>query len=201
MPINGDPRERLADSIKSPYETDGDVWKALIDGFTDEFEELEAVRQQIRLSKFVTDADAASLERLAELFGVERRTNESVSLFRVRVQIALRQQFSTASIRDIRETVGVLLGVEVEDIAIENAVGPATADLGVPQQAVDDADLTVEQLVDEAEALAAGGVRLEPFAVGAFEHAALGTDTLDEDRGYGTLADDTIGGSYASLLN
>jgi len=201
VPINGDARERLADSIKSPYETDGDVWKALIDGFADEFEELEAVRQQIRLSKFVTDADAASLERLAELFGVERRTNESVSLFRVRVQIALRQQLSTASIRDIRETVGVLLGVEVEDIAIENAVGPATADLGVPEQAVDDADLTVEQLVDEAEALAASGVRLEPFAVGAFEHAALGTDPVDEDRGYGTLTDDTTGGSYASLLN
>jgi hypothetical protein len=73
--------------------------------------------------------------------------------------------------------------------------------LGVPQQSVDELGLTTQQLVDEAEALAAGGVEIEPFAIGSFEYVSEGTDPTDPDTGYGTLADDSVGGTYASLLN
>lgn len=201
MSLDGSPRERLASNLKTPYSADEPVWSALLDALAAEFEALEQARAEVRASKFVGDADEEPLERLAELFDVERRTNEDLALFRIRVQIALRQQLSTATIREIRETVSVLLDVGVEDVVVESGIDPASADLGVPEQSVWDLGLTTKQLVDEAEALAAGGVSLEPFAIGSFEHVSQGTDPTDEESGYGTLADDTIGGTYASLLN
>lgn len=203
MSLDGSPRDRLAENLKTPYSADAPVWSALLDAFAAEFEALEQVRAEVQASKFVGDADEESLERLAELFDVERRTNEDLELFRIRVQIALRQQLSTATIREIRETVSVLLDVGVEDVVVRrrSETGAAAADLGVPQQSVDELGLTTHQLVDEAEALAAGGVALEPFAIGSFQHVSEGTDPTDPDTGYGTLADDSVGGTYASLLN
>lgn len=201
MSLNGSPRDRLAANLKTPYTADEPVWSAILDAFAAEFAALEQARAEVQSSKFVGDADAESLERLAELFDVERRTNEELELFRIRVQIALRQQLSTATIREIRETVGVLLDVGVEDVVVRNRSEPAAADLGVPEQSVSDLGLTTTQLANEAEALAAGGVTIEPFAIGSFEYASAGTDPTDEESGYGTLADDSIGGTYASLLN
>lgn len=201
MSLDGSPRERLAANLKTPYSTDEPVWSALLDALAAEFEELEAARADVRASKFVGDADEESLERLAELFDVERRTNEELALFRIRVQIALRQQLSTATIREIRETVGVLLDVGVEDVVVRRRSEPAAADLGVPEQSVADLGITTQQLADEAEALAAGGVAIEPFAIGSFEYVSEGTDPTDAESGYGTLADDSVGGTYASLLN
>lgn len=201
MSLDGSPRDRLAENLKTPYSADAPVWSALLDAFAAEFEALEQVRAEVQASKFVGDADEESLERLAELFDVERRTNEDLELFRIRVQIALRQQLSTATIREIRETVGVLLDIGIEDVVVRSRSEPAAADLGVPQQSVDELGLTTQQLVDEAEALAAGGVEIEPFAIGSFEHVSEGTDPTDPDTGYGTLADDSVGGTYASLLN
>lgn len=201
MSLDGSPRDRLAENLKTPYSADAPVWSALLDASAAEFEALEQVRAEVQASKFVGDADEESLERLAELFDVERRTNEDLELFRIRVQIALRQQLSTATIREIRETVGVLLDIGIEDVVVRSRSEPAAADLGVPQQSVDELGLTTQQLVDEAEALAAGGVEIEPFAIGSFEHVSEGTDPTDPDTGYGTLADDSVGGTYASLLN
>jgi len=199
--LNGSARDRLASNLKTPYSVEAPVWSALLDVFAAEFEALEQARAEVQASKFVGDADEESLERLAELFDVERRTNEDLELFRIRVQIALRQQLSTATIREIRETVSVLLDIGIEDVVVRSRSEPAAADLGVPQQSVDELGLTTQQLVDEAEALAAGGVEIEPFAIGSFEYVSEGTDPTDPDTGYGTLADDSVGGTYASLLN
>jgi len=116
--LDGTPRERLAANLKTPYSAGGEKWSALLDAFAAEFEELEAVREQVRAAKFVETADAASLERLAKRFDLERRTNEPLVEFRARVKVALRSQLSSGTLSEIREVITVLLDIDRQDVEL-----------------------------------------------------------------------------------
>ena len=117
--IDGTPRERLAANLKTPYAPSETVWSALLDAFAAEFEELAAVRAQVRAAKFVDTADAASLERLAKRFELERNTDEPLVEFRARVKVALRSQLTSATLEETREIIEVLLDVDRDEIELD----------------------------------------------------------------------------------
>lgn len=196
------PRERLDESLKTPYPADGQVWNALLSALAAEFEAVETVREEVLAAKFVTTATGDALERLASIFELERRTDEPDSLFRLRVQTALRAQLSSGRINDIRETIAVLLGADVTDIAVDEPldIEPARIDVSVFESQLEAQGLSVADFFREVEPLTASGVAVEGFARGTFEHAAAGEDPTDADRGYGTLDDDSVGGTYSALL-
>lgn len=116
--LEGTPRERLAANLKTPYSPDEKYWSALLDAFAAEFEELEAVRAQVRAAKFVDTADPASLERLGKRFELERKTDEPVSEFRARLKVALRSQLTSATLSETRDIISVLLDIDREEITL-----------------------------------------------------------------------------------
>jgi len=120
--LDGTPRERLAENLKTPYAADEEAWSALLDTFAAEIDELEEVRAQVRAAKFVETADPASLERLAGRFDLERRTNEPIEEFRARVKVGIRSQLGSGTIPEIRDVAMVLLNADRQDLEVREPV-------------------------------------------------------------------------------
>lgn len=113
--------DRLEDSLKSPYPPTGDVWSALIDTIADEIATIESAREVSRTQKYVTDAEGEALDRVADLFQVERKRDESDSEFRVRLQVVIRAQLTSGTVDEVLEVVSVFLDTSREEIEmIEN---------------------------------------------------------------------------------
>jgi len=112
------PSERIEESIKSPYPEDGDVWGALSEALASEFEEHEAALEDVRAAKFVDEATEAQLEKLADLFELDRRTTETLGEFRARIKVALRTQITSATLPEIREMIAVLLDVPTDSFEL-----------------------------------------------------------------------------------
>jgi len=158
------PRERLESNLKSPYPADGPVWSALIAAVAKEIAELETARQSVLAAKFVSSAEAEQLDRLASIFELERRTGEPDARFRIRLQTALRAQLSSATVSDLRETVGVLLGGSASDVVVEEP----------------EAD---QPVVDEIAVAPRAGVGVGEKAVALLENPVVFPDALLERPG------------------
>lgn len=170
--LDGTPRERLSANLKTPYSADEPVWSALLDAFAAEFEALETVRAQIRAAKFVDTADAASLERLAKRFELERKTNEPLAEFRARVKVALRSQLASGTLSEIREVVQVLLDIDREEVDLrEPSDKPAFLNARLSADVVGQSDVSPAALNDSLLKTTAAGVGVkatfeaEPLAV------------------------------------
>lgn len=206
----GDSRQRVEDLLKTPYDVDDDGWQAFIEATATEVEDVEQELSQILSEKFVSSASGTRLDRLATLVDVERRTGESDDLFRARTQVALRQLLASATIAEIRETIAVLLDLEVDEVAIEEEVagsdvgideGTASITVGVDPSVLEDREITVAQFIEVLEGLVAAGVSVRRlFASGSFAHTGVGRDTHDPDRGYGSVYDEDVGGTYAAII-
>ncbi|SEH61049.1 hypothetical protein SAMN05192561_11266 [Halopenitus malekzadehii] len=181
------PQERLEENLKSPYPADGLVWSALIVAVAEEIAELEAARQSVLAAKFVSSAEGEQLDRLASIFELERQTGESNARFRIRLQTALRAQLSSATISDLRETVGVLLGGDASDVVVEEPESDQPlVDIGIWEDQLNDRGLTVDEFFDEVSPLTAAGVAAEGFVRGNFRFTAESQPVVS-DRGFESL--------------
>lgn len=156
------PRERLGASLKTPYPADGPVWSAFLDALEAEFEELNRVRQQIAASRFVDTAGAAELERLATVFDLERRTDDSLPEFRARVKTALRSQITSGTLREIGEVIVVLLDItrgEVELREPDDEV--AKLKPRIPADTMGQSNIRPSVLNDRLDDVSAAGVNAE----------------------------------------
>jgi len=155
------PRERLEASLKTPYPADGPVWSAFLDALEAEFEELNRARQQIAASRFVDTAGAAELERLATIFDLERRTDDSLPEFRLRIKAALRSQITSATVPEIAEIVALLLGVETNAIAVDEPshLEPATIFLDVADE-LQGVEISDSTFIEVVESVVAAGVQV-----------------------------------------
>lgn len=152
---NDTPKDRLKETIKSPYDAEGDVWNSLLEAFAQEFENYENTIDEVTKNKFVDTADAGSLERLADVFDIQRRTNEPVDQFRARLKTALRSQITSATVPEIREVTSVILDQPLEDIEIIEPYefSPAFIELKVDLEGFDGG-----ALIDIVELITAAGV-------------------------------------------
>jgi len=198
------PRERLEGNLKSPYPVDGPVWSALLTAVATEFEELEAARQDVLASKFVSTATGPQLDRQSDIFDVDRQTGESDDKYRIRIQVALRELLSSGTVQEIRSTIAVLLDVDESEIVIDEPydVESARIDVGVFESELEDRGISVSEFDDFVDGLAAAGVGIQTVALGTFAYVSEGEDPTVEgaERGYADEAEPEIGGTYASLL-
>lgn len=154
------PRERLEESLKSPYPPDGDVWDGLLEAIAQEFEAIERARAQVYAAQFVDTADPASLNRLASIFDMERRTTEPVDVFRARVKTALRAQLTSATIPEIRDVIGVILGEDADAVDIREPfdLQDAHINVDVPLETLDESEITDSDFIDIVDNVVAAGV-------------------------------------------
>lgn len=153
-------RERLEGTLLSAYPADEDIWNAILEAFAAEFAEIEEAREQVLQSKFVTDATGEQLDRLGEIFDVNRRRGEPDSNFRARLQVALRAQLTSATVDDIREVIAVLLDIEVSEVEIEEPYDrePMHLNVSVDSEALSDAGIGDDEFISVVDTVVAIGV-------------------------------------------
>ena len=153
------PRERLEELLKTPYDVEGDVWQALLTAFAKEYEELEQAADEVQEAKFVETSTGEPLNKIADLFGLDRRQDESLDAFRVRVKAALRSQITTATVEEVRDIVSLLLEADTEDINVEEPFERAQAQILLDvRDELDDVDITGSQFIDVVDSAVSAGV-------------------------------------------
>lgn len=156
------PRERLEASLKTPYPVDGPVWSALLAALEAEFKELERVRKEIAASRFVDTAGAAELERLATVFDLERRTDDTLPEFRARVKTALRSQITSGTLQEIGEVIVVLLDISRDEVQlVEPDDEIAQLEPRIPADTMGQSDVRPSVLNDILDDVSAAGVNAE----------------------------------------
>jgi len=202
--MNSTPQRRLEDSIKTPYPVDGKVWGALIAALASEFEDFEATLKDVDVAKFVDTATGARLDRLGDVFDVDRETGESDDKYRIRIKVALRELLSSGTVQEIKSAIAVLLDVDESEVVIDEPydVESARIDVGVFESELEEREISIAEFDDFVDGLAAGGVGIQTFALGTFMHVSVGEDPTADgaERGYADTADPSTGGTYASLL-
>lgn len=198
------PQERLEESIKTPYPADGKVWGALIAALASEFDDFEATLEDVDVAKFVDTATGQRLDRLGDIFDVDRETGENDDKYRIRIQVALRELLSSGTVQEIKSAIAVLLNVDESEIVIDEPydVESARIDVGVFESELEDRGISVSEFDDFADGLVAAGVGIQTFALGTFMYVSEGEDPTVEgaERGYADTAEPEVGGTYASLL-
>lgn len=201
---NFDVYERLRFSLKTPYEADARVWHALLTAFASEFGEIQTARRHINDNTFVTTATGGSLDKIAELFDVERRTDETDEQTRLAIQTALRSQITSATTPELIEVISFLLDIDPEEIEIEESTG-TTPRINI----IIDPDIfeqrTAENFTREIQPLTAAGVLAVGLIPGTFRftesepgNEGIGFAELDETTN--TVVEGT-GGKWPSLLS
>jgi hypothetical protein len=156
------PAKRIEASLKTPYSEDGNVWSAFTEALASEFESYEAALEDVRAAKFVDSASDAQLKKIADLFNLNRRTDETLSEFQARIKIALRTQTTSTTLPEIREMIAVLLDIDPTSIEIEE---PDDEILiltpRIPAGIVEESDVRVAYLNDLLNDISAAGVEAE----------------------------------------
>lgn len=174
-----DPEDRLKDALKSPYNPDGELWESLFSSFGDEFAEYEETIEEIERNKFIDTADAGPLERLASIFDIERRTNESLDSFRSRLKVALRKQITSATIDEVIEVVALLTGLDPSEVGIREPFDeiPTEIQLQGVEDAVADLDMSDAEFVAIVEEVVAVGVAVGIFLDFEFDEEIVFSDS------------------------
>jgi len=151
--------ERLNDLLKTPYE--GEVWDALLGAVAAEIAELDQATSDVEAAQFVTTASDGQLDKIAEVFGLERRRGENDDVFRSRIQVALRSSTTSATVEEIREIIISLLDPQnPDDVKIEEPYNleQLHINLNLPLDELDESDISDAEFISVIETIVAAGV-------------------------------------------
>jgi|Deesub1362B_J571_1020462.scaffolds.fasta_scaffold00598_20 hypothetical protein len=87
----------------------------------EEFDEIEQVIEQLRNSRFVEIATGRSLDYIAKLFNLTRKSEETDEELRGRLQVELQKYLSCGTLNDILNVIKYFTGLEDKDIRIVEA--------------------------------------------------------------------------------
>jgi len=197
--------QRLQSNIKSPYDATAPTWSSLLTAFAAEFGELQTARREVNDNKFVTTATDGSLDKIATLFNVERRTGETDEQTRLAIQTALRAQITSATIGELTDVIAFLLDIDAEEIEIQesSSTSPRINVLIDPEKFE---NRTSENFTREIQPLTAAGVLAVGLIPGTFRFTSE-DDTVESDIGFAELDEETnepvpdTGGTWPALLS
>jgi len=171
---NKTPRERLEESLTSPYDPEEQTWSALLTALANEFDDHEQTLDDVFVEKFIDSATGEQLNKIASLFEMERRGSETVAAFRARVKTGLRAQFTSATVDEIKEVAALLLSADTSEIILEErfTFGAAQFYLDVGE-VISGEDISEAEFINIISSVVAAGV-----GVGILAHGQPESDTL-----------------------
>lgn len=205
--IEGTPRERLGETITSPYPEgeDASEWDSLLTAIASQFNEVEDVFDNVDSAKYVDEATDEQLDKLATLFQVERQSGEDDSTFRTRIKARLRAQLSSGTNDDIRSAASALLNADPDTVSI---VEPEDIDRPVinvitPVDDFSEIETTGDIWDEVLNTVAAVGVDLSTLIdVGQysirFTSSTASTETLDVDSSFHGSDDMSGSGAFGA---
>jgi len=116
--------------------------------YATEIARLDAFIDTLYEQRFLETADTQELEKLAAEINVSRKTGESDSEFRYRVQLRLVQAASNGTATDIAELLETAFGPQARQIDITPAPSAPILRLTIPEQLIVDSPLTQATLTE-----------------------------------------------------
>ena len=156
---NKTPRERLEESLTSPYDPEEQTWSALLTALANEFDDHEQTLDDVFVEKFIDSATGEQLNKIASLFEMERRGSETVAAFRARVKTGLRAQLTSATVDEIKEVAALLLSADTSEIILEErfTFGAAQFYLDVGE-VISGEDISEAEFINTISSVVAAGV-------------------------------------------
>jgi len=156
---NKTPRERLEESLTSPYDPEEQTWSALLTALANEFDDHEQTLDDVFAEKFIDSATGEQLNKIASLFEMERRGSETVAAFRARVKTGLRAQLTSATVDEIKEVAALLLSADTSEIILEErfTFGAAQFYLDVGE-VISGEDISEAEFINTISSVVAAGV-------------------------------------------
>lgn len=158
-------------------------------------------------TKVSTANSIEGLHELGKLVDTHPRTDEDLEHYRVRVMTAFQNVTNEASIGDIMDNVSFVLEINIERLQYLSSDVPGNILLGIPQSAIDNSPLSVDELLNILNDNIAAGYEIDGIATGTFEYITpedYELDNHDPDKGYTTLDEDgnkiDKGGTYSTVL-
>ncbi|WP_330633733.1 hypothetical protein [Halocatena halophila] len=193
-------RDRVEGYLKRPFESDfparqsGGVqdrgeFSYLVDLFGDIAEETNDTKNEVLAAGFVDLANGTSLDNIGSLLLLPRRTGETDPHYRIRLKSVARALTGGATVDQVRETIAILLECNVSDVHLtEPPDQPARFDLTIDGTIVEEASVTVDDVVEFVKQFRAGGVDVTLSVTGSFTYRSVedfesGTDL--GEKGYG----------------
>jgi len=165
--------ERMFSHIKPAFQPrDNDNWRALVETFAEEFQELSDARQETMIAQYVETALGGQLDRIGEFVKTPRKSGETDDEYRPRLIVEFKKITAGGTIDELIEVSAILLGTSESKIEVEEPydVEYARVDLKVNQDLIDKAEITTSDYAGYLREIKAAGVKLKGIAQGGFTH-------------------------------
>ena len=191
---NKTPRERLEESLTSPYDPEEQTWSALLTALANEFDDHEQTLDDVFVEKFIDSATGEQLNKIASLFEMERRGSETVAAFRARVKTGLRAQLTSATVDEIKEVAALLLSADTSEIILEErfTFGAAQFYLDVGE-VISGEDISEAEFINIISSVVAAGVGVGILA----QKPESDTLVLDDTQVVGDRVEETESFGFA----
>jgi len=199
---NKTPRERLEESLTSPYDPEEQTWSALLTALANEFDDHEQTLDDVFVEKFIDSATGEQLNKIASLFEMERRGSETVAAFRARVKTGLRAQLTSATVDEIKEVAALLLSADTSEIILEErfTFGAAQFYLDVGE-VISGEDISEAEFINIISSVVAAGVGVgilsqkpesDTLVLDDTQVVGRGVDRVEETESFGFADTGTV---------
>jgi hypothetical protein len=206
------PRKRAEDIMLSSFpHGESDTWDDLLDTLAVEFRADLGLIDQTTAAKFIDTAQGAQLERIGDLVGVEKRTDETYEHYQRRVRLAIPASTRAATIEDITEMSTFLLECDLADVQYVESpeFESARFDLQVRENVFSETSATVDEFETLLQKIKPAGVKARAAIGKQFTHRSVDdadTGTNDPDRAYSETSsdgsiDESTGAPYADVVS
>lgn len=171
--------------------------EVLVEEYHRSLEDLELVRKSSKIGT----STGQSLEKLGNLIGVRRRTDEADASYRARIQSSFRASTTGTTFDDTVQFIASVLDTPVEEIEISDVTTEQEPiiTVSVPSNALDEIQLSTNDFVEIVNQVIAASHRVEVVQLGTFR---VRSADQPNDSSKGVISEgDTDGGTLASVAD
>lgn len=187
-------RQRIEGYLKTPFESQYPVIQSggvrepgefadLVDLYGEFAQGIATIRNEVLANRYVDLANGQSLDFIGTLLLLPRRRGEEDPHYRLRLKSYARALTGEATIPQIRKTIALLLQCQVSDINLTESDVPAQFSLRIDRTILENALVSLEELVDLVAFFKAGGVRVRLTLTGSFTNRSVEDVRNDVDLG------------------
>lgn len=200
------PRERANENMKTAFPTaEGTTWDKTLTTWLQPYEEEQGILETVYAQRFVQTATDTPLEKIGDLFDLDRRKGETDNEYRRRIMLQLPAYTGGGTIDDVVGATTTLLECHPADVRLEEPFEMETGrfDVFIDEQAVTNSDATVNEVQNLLQLVKAAGVRCVATIGKQFSYRSEGefnSGINDPERGYASESDPNMGGPWADLV-
>lgn len=189
--------ERLSGPLSKKQESNIHKLIKMIDN---DLQDIEKAISDVDNANTLKTSDKQHLDRLAELFNLYRKSGESNSKFKFRINLEGGKRINNATPDELREIIALTLDTDKSNILVEEDPNyPAQVTFVIREEDLQSTEITKDEFTSQVTNISAAGVRSEAKLEGTFTYMGEG-DTNDPSKGYYDPDDGIKNGTYSGII-